>query len=575
MAGPTATNPVCWLKADVGVYSDLGVTLATNAGTCEQWNDQSGNGNNATQTTSGARPTYNTNVLNGKPVLTFGGAATMQLPSYWFAGGHTVFIVWQQTTLVNYTVAVGGGTSNNIEYGTDNSSPANLSVSKTGAATYASNVTMAANAWKIVCWKSGGRDTSSTKAAGMYNASVRSNGVVGKGIAGTSTANGTASYIGASKGTGAFLKGQIAEVIIYNSVLSHAEVQQIEAYLSAKYAVSVSTDGGFVFGETSFSQWTAASATPIITVGTSGQFDAGIVEVACCYMESGTYYVFYTGWNTGTTIGKIGMASGTSLTSLTKQGVQLDPASAPAFAAGYISGANMFKFGSTYYLYFFGGANTGFEATPASIGVATASSPSGPWTFKTTALLAPAGSGWNAVICYRPYVVASGGTYYLFYNAQNGSGLEAIGYATASTPDGTYTNSGSNPIIANGNGSGWNGQRVGDPVVLPNPAGGWLMFYCGQISGSATPEQFGMATASTLSGTWTAASNPFALVGGKGVVIRPNVFYDTNTKLWTAIVDDVYQIYAATSDVQPLSSLPKMQSGGRMCIGGILSGGQL
>lgn len=60
---------VLWFKADVQVYSDLGSTPATNGASVEQWNDQSGNGNNATQTTSGNRPVYATNSINGLPTV--------------------------------------------------------------------------------------------------------------------------------------------------------------------------------------------------------------------------------------------------------------------------------------------------------------------------------------------------------------------------------------------------------------------------------------------------------------------------------------------------------------------------
>jgi|GEM_PF-3266338 len=78
----TITGCKLWLKADAGVYNDAGTTLATNGQTVQQWNDQSGNGNNATQSTSGSRPTYQTGVLNSKPVIRLDGTDdSMQVPS--------------------------------------------------------------------------------------------------------------------------------------------------------------------------------------------------------------------------------------------------------------------------------------------------------------------------------------------------------------------------------------------------------------------------------------------------------------------------------------------------------------
>ena len=68
-----STNNMLWLKADVQAYIDAGATLATNGQTVLQWNDQSGNNNNASQATAGSRPTYTTGVVNSKPVIRFDG----------------------------------------------------------------------------------------------------------------------------------------------------------------------------------------------------------------------------------------------------------------------------------------------------------------------------------------------------------------------------------------------------------------------------------------------------------------------------------------------------------------------
>lgn len=63
-----------WYKADAGVYQDAGSTLCTATGqNVEQWNDQSGNGANASQSSGGSIPTY---VLSGiakeLPIIDFG-----------------------------------------------------------------------------------------------------------------------------------------------------------------------------------------------------------------------------------------------------------------------------------------------------------------------------------------------------------------------------------------------------------------------------------------------------------------------------------------------------------------------
>lgn len=78
---PTASAPftpaslsglIGWWKSDTGVFKDAGVTPAANGDTVNQWNDQSGNGNNLKpQVTEAIGPIFNTSILNGLPALTF------------------------------------------------------------------------------------------------------------------------------------------------------------------------------------------------------------------------------------------------------------------------------------------------------------------------------------------------------------------------------------------------------------------------------------------------------------------------------------------------------------------------
>jgi hypothetical protein len=70
-----------WLKADAGVFSDAGTTPAVDTNTIQQWNDQSGLGNHATQATAGKRPTYKTAIQNGLAVVRFAGAHGFQVAS--------------------------------------------------------------------------------------------------------------------------------------------------------------------------------------------------------------------------------------------------------------------------------------------------------------------------------------------------------------------------------------------------------------------------------------------------------------------------------------------------------------
>ncbi|MBL7892551.1 MAG: hypothetical protein JNL63_07970, partial [Bacteroidia bacterium] len=92
--GDNTTNKL-WLKADANVYSDAGTTLAVDGSLVQQWNDKSGNTNNASQATSGNRPTYKTSIINSKPVLRFSGNTFIDPGALGIAGtgSFTYFVV--------------------------------------------------------------------------------------------------------------------------------------------------------------------------------------------------------------------------------------------------------------------------------------------------------------------------------------------------------------------------------------------------------------------------------------------------------------------------------------------------
>jgi hypothetical protein len=62
-----------WYRADAGVYHDAGTTLAIDGQTVQQWNDQSGNGNNLSQASAGSRPQFLVAGYNSKPTVQFSG----------------------------------------------------------------------------------------------------------------------------------------------------------------------------------------------------------------------------------------------------------------------------------------------------------------------------------------------------------------------------------------------------------------------------------------------------------------------------------------------------------------------
>jgi hypothetical protein len=102
-AGPAgvgnATNNRLWLMADRGTFSDNGATVAVDLATIQQWNDQSGNSNNALQNTAGNRPIYRTGQDNALPALQFTGNLFIDAPAPGIAptSSYTYLMVFKDT----------------------------------------------------------------------------------------------------------------------------------------------------------------------------------------------------------------------------------------------------------------------------------------------------------------------------------------------------------------------------------------------------------------------------------------------------------------------------------------------
>lgn len=85
---------VLWLQSDTGVYKDAGSTSASDGDNIQEWHDQSGYGNNATQTTTTYQTTYQDNTFNGYPVIRFDGTDDFFDDSRTYTA-RTVFVVFK------------------------------------------------------------------------------------------------------------------------------------------------------------------------------------------------------------------------------------------------------------------------------------------------------------------------------------------------------------------------------------------------------------------------------------------------------------------------------------------------
>ncbi len=299
----------------------------------------------------------------------------------------------------------------------------------------------------------------------------------------------------------------------------------------------------------SLTHWQRVSSKPILQSGAKGSYDERLEEPEILF-ENNVYHVWYAAWE-NYSVGTIGYASGPSLDKLTKQGIALGPGPSGSFDQGYVSGPRIYEQDGTYYLFYFGFSSAGFEKGGASIGVATASDPSGPWTRQATALIRPGAKGsWDDQIIYRPFLIKESDTYFLYFNARGSSGHENIGFATSKNILGPYTEFSNNPVIQHGSNSDrWNWRRVGDIDILDHILkGSYVSFFFGQ------PDQkgglIGLATAPSVAGPWTQRDEPLLLTDESGrtlrPAIRPAIYYDGNDQKWRMLFDDVGRgIYVA------------------------------
>jgi hypothetical protein len=215
---------VLWLDADAIEGLNDGDPVTT-------WEDQSGQGHDFAQPTASAKPTYQTNELNGKPIVRFDGTDDFLRRTDNDVGAFgtdpfSIFIVIQTTDstariLLKENEAGGGdglyiyGDGNDYLYWNGT----------TGIAIGASDSSF----HLIAVTRSG------TGAGGLvpyYDAAAQTAGTESRTLSGTTTL-----YIGTTNDDPVYLAGDIAEIIIYDSALSQANRESVEDYISNKYGI--------------------------------------------------------------------------------------------------------------------------------------------------------------------------------------------------------------------------------------------------------------------------------------------------------------------------------------------------
>lgn len=240
-------DPVLWLKADAAVYADAGVTLATNGQTVQQWNDQSGNGYNASQSDNTKRPTWQQYAFNGKPALWFDGTTgnyflnNLNQNLVTAGAARTVFVVAKKRCLQDnggglFTFRRGSGAIGAMQW-----------VNSAGQSyIYSDGINGANNAAA-----STSLDTIVSSNPSVFTYSVPSqNAKIDFYLDGVQQTVSQAGNFADETGSSGFTVGDredlssfpwtgwIAEVIVYAKALTTFERQSVENYLQFKYATT-------------------------------------------------------------------------------------------------------------------------------------------------------------------------------------------------------------------------------------------------------------------------------------------------------------------------------------------------
>jgi len=247
--GPTFEIPTNHLQ--LWVRGDIGVVL--NGTTVSRWIDQSGNGNDAIQNDTSRQPVFMNNKLNHKPVLQFDGANDRL--------GLTGTNQMSQISLFIVERPEQGATGPNpyfpIEFG-DNNNSGRFGLSMQNIYSHNSPdeidpffdpsswvSAVAPGCAEFDLWK----DISVTLNQYIYSTTLRANGVDAVITPEGSTNTSLSFPLGNTTGTGIGgiggidgesvgqlqFKGDIAEVIVYDTVLSNTDRQAVEIYLKTKY----------------------------------------------------------------------------------------------------------------------------------------------------------------------------------------------------------------------------------------------------------------------------------------------------------------------------------------------------
>jgi hypothetical protein len=205
-------------------------SITSSGGAVSQWNDLSGNGNNVTQSVSGAKPNIATAVapsglnamyfVSSPTVQFFNLASTINLDS----AGYTLFAVVKRVSTVRIACILGSTlSSGNKYYGLWYSDSYLYTTNQSYQ--YAGTTNHAVSAYETITWTMSSANVGSS----YFNASLDSGGTA------SSSRTGSIAYIASGAQTAYNTNAYFGEIVLCSGVLSSGNISATQAYLKAKW----------------------------------------------------------------------------------------------------------------------------------------------------------------------------------------------------------------------------------------------------------------------------------------------------------------------------------------------------
>lgn len=231
-----SSGPNLWTPAQISTAfwvdaNDIS-TITLSGSNVSQWNDKSGNGNNAVQATPANQPTYSSTGFNSKPAVSFNGSnERLTVATGTFGSSISIFVVTNESAALSEyrrilnigdsVDAIGYFGSINGNFATFFGDGSNWNDADTNSP---STTIKSNNILEVV------NPTSGSNATPYVNGTAQNTKV---GTMGTATGL----VIGASIVPNQFSVGPVAEIVIVNSGVSTTVRQQIEGYLAWKWGL--------------------------------------------------------------------------------------------------------------------------------------------------------------------------------------------------------------------------------------------------------------------------------------------------------------------------------------------------